>query len=176
MTDTLHHHTVDGFAALDNAGTDHRRRNVYHPRKGTDGRFGGQVQGHRGWIGPHRGGVGLNAHVPREGAYAFPDGAAETAAHRYGHDNHEETDGDGHRRQVSLKIEFPRYEAFGYQMCTRSSSGRNMASPSLISKASKKVWKFLRLTFTRLTASECGSRLVRRAFSWSVMFWAQMAP
>ena len=75
-------------------------------------------------------------------------------------------------------LSFPAMNREGsiYQMWTRSSSGRNIGSPSVMPKASKKVWKFLRDTFTRFSAREWTSMLVSRAFSWSVMFWAQMAP
>ena len=41
-----------------------------------------------------------------------------------------------------------------YQMCTRSSSGRNIGSPSLMSNASKNVWKLRSDTFTRFSARE----------------------
>ena len=50
-----------------------------------------------------------------------------------------------------------------------------MGSPSLIPKASKKLWKFFTETFTLLTAREWTSSLVLRAISSSVMFWAQTA-
>ena len=61
----------------------------------------------------------------------------------------------------------------GYQIMTRSDSGRYIGSPSEIPNASKNCGKLRTATLTRFSARECTSSLLRRAFSSSVAFWAQ---
>ncbi len=170
----FHQHPVHGLSLLDNAGSHYGGLQPLHPGQGQESILGGEPARHGHAFLPA--GTWRNANLAGKLAHPLPDGTAEAGGHGYRYNNNKETDGDSYRRHVSLKSKFSRYEPLRYQMCTRSSSGRNIGSPSWMSQASKKVWKLRTLTFTRFTASECGSRLVRRAFSWSVMFWAQMAP
>ena len=164
---------VDPVSAAHDALPDDDGRQFLHPGKRADRLLGGQVDGD----GLHLGRIGRDADIPRHRRHPFPDRMAETGRDGDGEDNHKETHGDRCRRDAPLEFEFTGYEGAGlhYQIWTRSSCGRNIGSPSSMSKASKKVSKLRRETFTRFTASEWGSRLVRRAFSWSVMFWAHTA-
>ena len=171
--DAFHQHPVHGIALLHDAGPNDGGDNFLHARQGKNSLLGGDVARHGHVVFSVR--TRSDAYVARKLGHSLPDGMAEAGTHGYRDNYDKETDGDCHRRHVSLKSQFTRYESLRYQMCTRSSSGRYIGSPSWMSKASKKVWKLRMLTFTRFTARECGSRLVRRAFSWSVMFWAQMA-
>ena len=176
LHDALDDDAVDDVAVFDNAGADGDGLDAHHTGKGKQLRLARKVGRHGNRFIRSAGNIGLYPYIAGHGRHAVPDGVPEPGTDGHGHDDDKETDGDRCRRHVSLELKLFRYERFGYQMCTRSSSGRNILSPSWMSKASKKLWKLRMDTFTRFSARECTSRLVRRAFSWSVMFWAQMAP
>ena len=136
----LEHHPVDIVVLLDYSCPVDDGGHFLHPlysRNFVDA----------GRSGRHRGLFPDIVHVRRRELDVSADGSnaaaylpAETGRHGDGDYHYEEGDCDGNHRNLPLETEFPCYESrgFHYQMCTRSDSGRNIGSPSLMPKASKK--------------------------------------
>ena len=110
--EALDQHAVDDVAAADDARPDGDRTDGLHPGNGQDGLFRRQV-GRDGSLFRHDGRGRGDPDVAGQGRDAVPYGLTESGRDGYGDDNHQETHGDGSRREFTLELEFPRYEAVG---------------------------------------------------------------
>ena len=105
----FHQHTVDDIAAADDARPDGDRTDGLHAGETQDRLFRREMDREGRLLGRDCGGTG-DAHIPGQGGDAVPHGMTESGRDGDGHDDDEETHGDGHRRESPLEFEFAGYE------------------------------------------------------------------